>query len=313
MAEIVVIAPSTRGSAIGHRPSGHPPAMSPTLSYSKIRLGGDVSLMSADAGFVRGARKGFGGGAVHVGKVFFWGLGLNVAGGLVQMMRDRVWILYGQAARSPLPYWPAGRGVGQVIAWFGGSMMALAGVVVVARFIKRKMPPGTSTAAAVIVELTAFAFWVLLPMLLVTLVTQGDNLSAIDAVAANTGGHGFVAHLLGAIRYNFSLVPLFILGVIPALLRRWLPWTSASPRFRSLVPSWLAGAAALPNVGVYRLSAFRWGRTGRYSSGRGDSWGLARRAAAGAVVPVRGQDGLGIRACEDARAAALGQRVSRLP
>jgi hypothetical protein len=183
---------------------------------------------------------------LRAGKLFFWGLGLNVAGRMVQTMSGpRIWILYGTVARSPLPHWSAGKSVGQVIAVFGGSLMALAVVVVLTRFTKTKMPAGTSTAAAVMIEIAAYGFWVLLPLLLVTLVTQGANLSAVDAAAVNRGGHGFAAQLLGAIRYNFPLVPLFILGAVPTLLRRWLPWTRSSDRFRSLVPSWLAAAAAI--------------------------------------------------------------------
>jgi hypothetical protein len=182
---------------------------------------------------------------LRAGKLFFWGLGLNVAGRLVQTMSGpRIWILYGKAERSPLPYWSAGKSVGQVIAVFGGSLMALAAVVVLTRFTKTKMPTGTSTAAVVMIEIAVFAFWVLLPLLLVALLTVGDS-SAVDAAAANRGGHGFVAQLFGAVRYNFPLVPLFILGAVPTLLRRWLPWADASPRFRSLVPSWLAYTSAI--------------------------------------------------------------------
>jgi hypothetical protein len=181
-----------------------------------------------------------------VGRVFFWGLALNVAGlGVQSMSAPPIWLVNGRPVRSPFRYWSAGKSVGQVIAVFGGSLMALAVVVVVARFLKTKMPMETTTSAAVMIEIAACGLWMLLPMLLVTLFTQGANLSAVDAVVVGRGGHGFVAELLGAIRFNFSLVPLFILGGVPALLRRWLPWECASTRWRSLVPSWLAAAAAI--------------------------------------------------------------------
>lgn len=203
-------------------------------------------MVSVQGGIVRGARKRLGGRTLRVGRVFFWGLALNVTGlGVQSMSAPPIWLINGRPVRSDIPYWPEGKSVGQVIVVFGGSLMALAVVVVVARFLKTKMPMGTTTAAAVVIEIAVYGLWVLLPVLLVTLFTQGANLATVDAVVVGREGHGFVAKVLGVIRFNFSLIPLFILGGVPALLRRWLPWECASTRWRSLVPSWLAAAGAV--------------------------------------------------------------------
>ena len=122
---------------------------------------------------------------------------------MVQMTSARIWWYFdGKPVRSALPYWSAGNSVGYGIAFFGGSLMALAVVVGLAQFLKT--PLGTSTSAAVMILITAFGFWVFPPMLLVALLTQGANLSAVDAAVVNRGGHGFVGQLLGAIRFNFS-------------------------------------------------------------------------------------------------------------
>ncbi len=67
----------------------------------------------------------------------------------------------------------------------------------------------------------------------------------------NMGGLGLVlvwggaANVFGAVRFACQLISLLLLVGVPAVLRRWLPWHTASEMARSLVPSWLAAAAAI--------------------------------------------------------------------
>jgi hypothetical protein len=99
-------------------------------------------------------------------------------------------------------------------------------------------------AARVTIGIMAYAFLVLLSLLTVSLVTSGGSWSALYTAMYDNGKPGFVGQMIVWVRLACELVTLFILAGIPAVLRRWLPWSIASGMARSLVPSWLAAGAA---------------------------------------------------------------------
>jgi hypothetical protein len=184
-------------------------------------------------------------------KVLVWGAELTGAG----------------VAALAFGHQPTIKSIGQIVGIVGLSLIMLAGVMVAAQYIKRRMPEGTSPAATAVIWVGAYAFFVLPPVLLVSLVTSGGSWSALYAAMYDTGGPGGVAQMLGFVRFVCELVSLLILVGVPAVLRRWLPWGIASGMARSLVPSWLAIAAAFTTWLYIFLLHFGGGALAKYPLG----------------------------------------------
>jgi hypothetical protein len=154
-------------------------------------------------------------------------------------------LVWGGAAIHAVVHASAVMRTSQDVEAAGGILFGSAIVIGVLRFLKRLMPKGTSVAAALVVDVAAYGFFVLVPPVLVALVTSGGSWSAIVAAMLGRGGHGFAADVFGAVRFACQLISLLLLVGVPAVLRRWLPWHTASEMARSLVPSWLAATAAI--------------------------------------------------------------------
>lgn len=123
------------------------------------------------------------------------------------------------------------------------------------------------TAARWTIGIMAYAFLVLLALLTVSLVTSGGSWSALYTALYDNGAPGFVGQLVVYVRLACQFVILFILAGIPAVLRRWLPWSIASGMARSLVPSWLAAGAAFATWVYIVLMKFDKGALAKYPLG----------------------------------------------
>lgn len=153
------------------------------------------------------------------------------------------WAAWGVQALSP---WPAVKHAAGAVIYMGGSLLALSFLIYLLRFVRRFMPRGASTAAAAMIDIAVYGFFVLIPPLMVSLVTSGGNWSEVGAAMLGKGGHGLVPEVLGFVRFACQLITLLILIGIPAVLRHWLlPWRAASGLARSLVPSWLTAVATV--------------------------------------------------------------------
>ena len=145
-----------------------------------------------------------------------------------------------------LSHSPAVKHAGGAVTYVGGFLFGLSFLIYLLRFVRRLMPRGAGIAAAAMIDIAVYGFFVLIPPLLVSLVTSGGNWSAVDAAMLGKGGHGLVPDVLGGVRFACQLATLLILIGIPAVLRHWLlPWGAASGLARSLVPSWLAAVATV--------------------------------------------------------------------
>jgi hypothetical protein len=154
-------------------------------------------------------------------------------------------LVWGGAGVHAVIHAPTALRTSQDVEMTGGILLGSAIVIGVLRYLKRLMPQGTSTAAALVIDVVAYGFFVLVPPVLVALVTSGGSWSAIVAAMLGRGGPGFAGDMWGALRFACQLASLLLLVGVPAVLRRWLPWDTASEMARSLVPSWLAAAAAI--------------------------------------------------------------------
>jgi hypothetical protein len=145
-----------------------------------------------------------------------------------------------------LSHSPAVKHAGGTVTYVGGFLFGLSFLIYLLKFVRRLMPRGASIAAAAMIDIAVYGFFVLIPPLLVSLVTSGGNWSEVGAAMLGKGGHGLVPDVLGGVRFACQLVTLLILIAIPAVLRHWLlPWGTASSLARSLVPSWLAAVATV--------------------------------------------------------------------
>jgi len=122
-------------------------------------------------------------------------------------------------------------------------------------------------ATRVTIGLMAYAFLLLLSLLTVSLVTSGGSWSALYTAMYDNGEPGFVGQMVVFVRLACELAALFIVAGIPAVLRRWLPWSIASGMARSLVPSWLAAGAAFTTWSYIVLMHFDKGALARYPLG----------------------------------------------
>lgn len=128
-----------------------------------------------------------------------------------------------------------------------GSAVVACGVVVAVMgifmwplsFVRRLLPDATSAAQAMIYLLT-FLFEVFFQALVAAIAASGDRtvIAAFVTGHAGSGSWGIVA-------FSFTwAIPWFVV-VTPEFLRRNRPWREATDLAKTLVPAWLAAAAAL--------------------------------------------------------------------
>jgi hypothetical protein len=154
-------------------------------------------------------------------------------------------LVWGGAAAGAVMHAPTVTRTSHEVELAGGALLGSAIVIGALQYLKRLMPRGTTTAAALVVYVAAYGFFVFVPPVLVALVTSGASWSAMVTAMTGRGGHGLVADVLGGARFACQLICLFLLVGVPAVLRRWLSWHTASEHAKSLMPSWLAAAATV--------------------------------------------------------------------
>jgi hypothetical protein len=120
----------------------------------------------------------------------------------------------------------------------GGLLLAGLIVGVLLLFIVARWSLAT-LARTIMILIVVGGFYALIPPFLVSLVTSGGSWSVSES------DHGGLPDALGAVGFCCQCASFLVLTAIPAALRNWLPWNSASNLARSLVPSWLAAAATI--------------------------------------------------------------------
>lgn len=132
-----------------------------------------------------------------------------------------------------------------VAVWLVGLAVWI-GLVLLRRLLRwsrRMLPKETSTAAVVTIDVMYILYWVGFPLLIAGVANAGSDPSTIFAYLKGTNhGQGW-AILAPQIACQVSITYLLIM--FPAALRRRLPWDRASKLAQTLLPAWLAAAAAL--------------------------------------------------------------------
>jgi hypothetical protein len=139
---------------------------------------------------------------------------------------------------------PKGLGVG--IGAPGLLLFLVCPLIWLFQAINSVLPKETKTGVMVAIATTIVTVFLVLPYLLLALASPGSTWKVIEAEIHGTGGSGGIAaDVAGIAELVCLLLSPALLIVFPEILHRRLPWRSATALARTLLPAWLATAAAV--------------------------------------------------------------------